>query len=151
MEEGSAVVDSIMVVGVLTHCAFLLSVCGMKTAQINVQRNSLIQEFMFYEFELGHDTEEATKNIFVGKVKVQCSKQMFQKFCLGCENFDDQARSDRPKTMYSMTVLQPIDKNPVCSTRRVSGELGLSLCKVVHDLIKSIRSCQIVPYATKIL
>ena len=51
-----------MVVGVLTCCALLYFVCDLKAVQLNVQL-SLIQEFMLYEFKLGHNAAEATKNI----------------------------------------------------------------------------------------
>ena len=63
------VLGGIVVVGVLIRCALLYSVCNLKAAQMNMQR-SLIREFMLYEFEPGHNTAEATKNIFVRKVKV---------------------------------------------------------------------------------
>ena len=36
--------------------------CDLKTKQLNVQY-SYIQELMLYEFELGYNTVEATKNI----------------------------------------------------------------------------------------
>ena len=46
-----------------------------------------------------------------------------------------------------MTLLQAINANPVSSTRRVSGELGISQSNVVghFSLGKSIRSCRFVP------
>ena len=52
-----------MVVGALTCCALLQFGCDLKAAQMNMQ-HSLIQEFMFDKFKLGHhNTVEATKNI----------------------------------------------------------------------------------------
>ena len=54
-------VGSIEVVGALALCALHHSVCEMKTAQKNVQRN-LIRELTLYKFELGHNADaEATK------------------------------------------------------------------------------------------
>ena len=47
------VVDSIVVVGVLTCCALLHSMCNLKATQMNVLY-SFIWEFMLYEFELGY-------------------------------------------------------------------------------------------------
>ena len=61
--EGSR---SIVLVGALTHCVLLHSMCDLKAAQINVQR-CLIWELMPYEFELVHNTVEATKNICCAK------------------------------------------------------------------------------------
>ena len=55
-------VGSIVVVGVLTRRALLHTVCDLKAAQMNVQHN-LIRKLMTYKFELGHDIEEASKNI----------------------------------------------------------------------------------------
>ena len=55
-------VDSIEVVGALSRCTLLHSVCNFKATQMNVQ-HSLIQQPMLYEFKLGRNTTEATKNI----------------------------------------------------------------------------------------
>ena len=49
-----------------------------------------------------------------------------EKFCLGCQNLDDQARSDNPNTMESEAGLKTIEVNPASSARRVSGEFGIS-------------------------
>ena len=57
----SGVVDSIVVVGVLTY-ALLHFMCDLKAAQLKVQC-SLMKELMLYEFELSHDAVESTKNI----------------------------------------------------------------------------------------
>ena len=51
---------------------------------------------------------------------------MVQKFCLGCKNFDDQARSRIFKTVDSDAVLQNIEANMGHSTQRVSGKLDIS-------------------------
>ena len=55
-------VGSIVVVGTLTCCALLHSLCDLKEAQMNIQ-HSLIQELMLYVFKLGDNVIEATKNI----------------------------------------------------------------------------------------
>ena len=55
-------VNSIEVVSALTWCALLPSVFNLKAAQINLQR-SLIRKPMAYEFELGHNATDETKNI----------------------------------------------------------------------------------------
>ena len=67
-----------------------------------------------------------------------------KKFPFGSKNLEDQTRSGRPKIVYLKAVLQAIDANPVSSTWRVSGELGILLSGVVcqfHDLGNSIWSC----------
>ena len=53
------VIGSIVVVSALTSCALLHSMCDFKATQMNVQCD-LIQDLMFYEFEQGHNTIEAT-------------------------------------------------------------------------------------------
>ena len=62
-------VGSIVVVGALTYSALLHSVCvcvcDLKAAQV-----ILIQERMFYEFELGHNAMEVAKNV-TWKVKMK--------------------------------------------------------------------------------
>ena len=60
------VVGSIVVVGVLTHCALLHSVRDLKITKVNVQC-SIIEELMLYEFEQGYKIVEATKNICYAK------------------------------------------------------------------------------------
>ena len=69
-------------------------------------QHNLIREIMLYDFELSHNSTEATENIFCTKgaggafdhgTVIRC----FNKFCSGCKNLDDQARSDRPKMVDS--------------------------------------------------
>ena len=59
----SAVVGSIVAVGVLTRCALLDSLYDLKAAWMNVRRTSLISELMLYEFDLDHSTAETSTNI----------------------------------------------------------------------------------------
>ena len=72
---------------------------------------------MPYKFKGGHDTAEATKTFVLQKVKMQLTTvtRRFKKFCLGCKNCDDQARSDKPKTGFQ-DLLQAIETNLVSST-----------------------------------
>ena len=53
---------------------------------------------------------EATKNICYlwGKSAVdhRTINRWFNKFCLGCKNLDDQARSDKPKTVGFLSCAQ---------------------------------------------
>ena len=75
-----------------------------------------------------------------GTVNHNTVTRSLKKFRSGYRNLDDKARLDKPKTMDSEAVLQVIEPNPVSSTRRVSGELCISLFSVVHyihDLGKS--------------
>ena len=50
-----------MVIGVLKY-ALLHFICDLKATQMNIQY-SLILELMFYNFKLGHNVTEVTKNI----------------------------------------------------------------------------------------
>ena len=57
---------------------------------------------MFYEFQLGHSIMEASQNICVkGESTVDHNSvtRLFKKLCLGCKNFNDQTKSDRPEIM----------------------------------------------------
>ena len=63
-----------MVVGALTLCALLHSVCDFKYAYMNKQ-HSLIWKLMLYEFQLANNDMEASKNIFLQKVKVQSIRE----------------------------------------------------------------------------
>ena len=76
---------------------------------MNVQY-SLIWELILYEFELGHNAAEATKNIFCdigeGVFDHSTVTRWFKKFCIICKNLNDLARSGRHKIMVSEAVLQ---------------------------------------------
>ena len=71
----------------------------LKAAQMNAQ-HYLIWKLMLYEFELDLNAAEETK-IFIDHRTVS------KKFRLGCQTFDNQARSARPKTVDTEAVLQP--------------------------------------------
>ena len=77
-------VGSIVVAGVLTHCALLYFMCDLKAVQINMQ-HSLIQELMLYKIELGYSDVEGIKNICCAKKEVaaDCSTvtRGEKKFC----------------------------------------------------------------------
>ena len=73
---------------------------------MNVQY-SLIQELSFYNFKLVYNTTEAMKNYFC--IKRWRRSTQTKKFCLGCKNLDNQARSDSPKTINSKVMLQVIE------------------------------------------
>ena len=84
---------------------------------------------MIYEFEVGHYTVEATKNICCAKsgrvLNHKIITRLLKKFRSGYKNLTDQARSVRPKSVDSKAVLLAIEVNTVSSTQRVSGELGI--------------------------
>ena len=61
-----AVVGSIVIVGALRCCALLHSVYDLEATQMNLQR-CLTREIMLCEFELSHNTAEATKDIHYAK------------------------------------------------------------------------------------
>ena len=126
--------------------------CNLKAAQINKQC-SLIHKFLFYEFELGHKAAETTKNICCSKgekaVIHSTISRLCKKFCSGCQNHSDQAKSAKPKNMDSKAILQAWVKNLASSTWRVSGKLSISQSSIVchfHDLSKSIWSYQILSH-----
>ena len=60
--KGTPTVCCVVVVGALTHCALLHSVCDLKATQTNV-KYSLIWEFKFYEFKFGYNTEGSNQII----------------------------------------------------------------------------------------
>ena len=108
---------------------------------------------MLYKFDLVDNTAEVTKNICSmkdeGTVDQSKVTRWFKKFHEGCKNFDDQARSDRLKTMDSKMMLQPIEAHPASNTQRVSGEHSISYSDVIdylRNLSKSIQSCKIMPH-----
>ena len=104
---------------------------------------------MIHAFKLDQNAVEATQNSWRSK-RWRCTWPQYidprwlKKFPLGCKNFDNQARSNRPKTVDFETVPWAIKANPTSYTWRVSVELGISQSSVVrhlHNLGKSIWSC----------
>ena len=86
---------------------------ALKSIERNMQ-HSLIQEIMFYEFELDHNPAEATKNICYAKGEgiIDHSTAIRKKFCLGCKNLNE-ARSGRNKSIDFEAMLQAIEANLV--------------------------------------
>ena len=118
----------------------------------------VVWEIMFYEFELGQNAGETTKNIWFPKSEVAVDYSTItgrlKKFCSGWKNRVDQARSGRSKNLDSEAMLQTIEANMESINQRVSGELSISQSSVsryLRELSKSTRSCLIVSHVTKIL
>ena len=90
-----AVVSSVIISGAQSCCALLHSTCYLKATHMNGQC-SLIQEGMLHKFYLGHNTVEATKNIFCVKSESTVDHitvtRWIKKFCLDFKNLNDQAR-----------------------------------------------------------
>ena len=122
-------IGSVVVVGALTPI-LLHFARNLKKVQVNEQR-SQIWELLLYEFELGHNAAEVTKNICCakgeGRVDQSTITRRSKKFYFGCKNFDDRARSDRPKTMDSEDLLQAIEANLPGSTCRVRRSWHLTI------------------------
>ena len=94
------------------------------------------------------------KYIYKNTVDHCTVSRWLKKFCSGCKNLNNLARSGKPKSMDSNAMLQVIAANPQSSTQRVSGEFNISQFIVVHffhDSCKSISCWQIELWAMKIL
>ena len=66
-------------------------------------QNMLIRELLLYEFELGHNAAEATRNICYAKgeshLDQSTANKWFKKFRSGEKNLEDKSRSGRPRTV----------------------------------------------------
>ena len=62
LKQVPAVTGNVAIVGALTCCVLLHSLCDLKPGQRNVQQG-LIWDLLRYEFEQGHNPTEETKNI----------------------------------------------------------------------------------------
>ena len=130
----------------------LYSVCHLKAALMNMQ-HSLIYGLMLYEYKL-----EAIKNSCYikgeGTSDHTTETRWFKKLDSGSKFLNNQARSSRPKTVGSEAMLLAIEANMVVGFWRVLEEFSITQSSVVchlYDVGKSIRCCQIVLHATKIL
>ena len=86
---------------------------------------SLIQTFMLDKFEQAHNTAEPTKKKNQTKGEGTVDHIWFTKFQSDCKNSNDQARLDRPKTVFSETTLQAIEANPESRTLMVSDKFSI--------------------------
>ena len=66
---------------------------------------------MLYKLKLSHNTTEETKNICFVKVNSSLVTRWFKKFSLVCKNLNNQAKSNRFKTMDSEIVFQATEAN----------------------------------------
>ena len=137
--DTTAMVGSIMVVGVLTCCTSLQPMWDLKSTQ-RKQQYSLIRKPMLFKFKLNHYAMEVTENNCYtkgeGTVDYTISTRWFKKFCSSCKNVTDQEMSGWHNTMDFKAMLQTIEANLVSSTWRVSGKLSISLASVIHQLQK---------------
>ena len=108
-EAVHAVVDSIVIVGVLICWALIHYVYDLKVVKTNVQR-SLSRALMVYDVELGPYAVEATKNIFCVKGEEAVSLPEFRS---SYKNLDDHVMSGRPKTVDSKAVLQATEAKSI--------------------------------------
>ena len=99
---------------------------------------------MLYEFKLGHNAAEESKNICCAKSKETADDSIgswwLKKFLSGFMNLH-QIRSGRNKSVDSEAVLQVIDPNLACRIQGVSGEF--SIFSVVHQLPNLSKSGEI--------
>ena len=144
-----SMVGSIVVVGVLTYWVLFSTVCELKAAQMNIQY-CLIWEFIFYEFKLGHNAGETTKNVKAeDTVDHSMVTRWFKKFHSGCKNLDNQTSSDRPKIVVFVAVLQIINANPAKSRKYQASSASYSPGRFITftTLVKAI--FWIVPHINK--
>ena len=65
---------------------------------------------------------------------IRCLKR----FCSGCKDFDNQARSGRSKSEDSKATFHATEGNPAVSTRRVLGGLGILPSSVVYGALENL-------------
>ena len=75
------------------------------------------KELLLYKLELGHNATEATKK---GATTVTI---WFKIFYLSCKNFNNQAKSGRPKTVEPKVMLQVIEVTLLSSTQYQTSSL----------------------------
>ena len=110
-------------------------------------RNSPIQELMLNVIKQGHNAAKATKNICYAKCKrcsyLQENNQMVQEILL-----EDQAKSNRPKTIDFKIVLQII---VTLREYQASSASHSPVWFVTYTTTEESKSCQIVLHIIKIL
>ena len=86
---------------------------------MNLQR-SLIRELMLYEFELGYNASEVTKNICCPKDEglVDHSKvtRWLKKYHSSCKNLTELARLGKPKTVGFEDLLHVRESSASCTS-----------------------------------
>ena len=89
----SAVVCWFVVVGTMTRCALVPSLCDLKAAQMNVQGIILSRTLMLCLFELSYNIAETNKHVCCVKVEGaidHCTEtRVFKKFHSGFKNLHE--------------------------------------------------------------
>ena len=84
-----------------------------------------------------------------GSLSVHTTRKWFKRFKEGDTSLKDKQRSGRPSTTDNEVLRELIEANPSTSTRRLSGETGVSQSTIVrhlHELGKVNRRCREVPH-----
>ena len=104
----------------------IVSLSDLNAAQMNVQL-SLIQKLLFYEFEMGHNVMEVTKNIFCEEYKSTIDHRIAARgIKKSCKNHGNQA-----KVGLKPWILRPMLK--AIEANSESGKLGISHFIVVQQ------------------
>ena len=108
---------------------------------------------MIYEFELGHNDMEATKNIHCakgdGRVYQITVTRCYKKFTSGRKNIDEHERSVWPKRVDYEDILQAIEGYPAIIPPSVSGKRTIShviAIRYFYVITKSVWTSRIVPH-----
>ena len=126
----SAMIGSIMVVGAVTCCVFLHSMCNLKATKMNVQY-SLIHKLMLYKYQLGHNTAEATKNLLCERWRWSWSPNSFKNFTLVARTtMIGQGQTDLKGLILRIDSLA----NLVSISCRLSGDFDISRFSIVCHL-----------------
>lgn len=112
-----------------------------------------IRQLLQYEYQLGHNAAEATKNICnaegADSLNDSTARRWFQKFREGDFSLKDQPRTGRPVCIDSNELLTNIEENPTKSSRTLAEEFSCSQKSVInhlHSLGKQYRSGREIPH-----
>jgi histone-lysine N-methyltransferase SETMAR len=95
-----------------------------------------IRHCLLYEFQLGHNANEASANICqaigVGSMSPATAYRWFLRFQNKDYSLEDEPRSGRPKEINLDELKQLIESDPALTTREVSSKIGCAQRSVVY-------------------
>lgn len=99
-----------------------------------------IRQFLLYEFQLGRNASEATRNICQakgdGSMSYATACRWFKRFRNNNFSLDDEPRSGRPTEINLDELKQTIESDPSLTTRAVASKLGCSHKAILYHFNK---------------
>jgi transposase len=105
------------------------------------KNKGVIRELLKYEYELGHNAKEATRNINRAKgakeVDYATAKRWYSKFRSGKLDVADKKRSGRSREVDRVAVVNAVEAHPSITLRMLADDFDChhsEIAKILHEV-----------------